>query len=227
MQAQASQVANQVASQIALSAQVAKAAHAAQAQAHVAQASTQPFNNHALMNQQPVFPHPIPIAPVNAPTPAPAGVGTPGPNKPSFNRMMSSAKENGVAASTSFSPQAGSPPPISLPDFHRAYDITSHLLHHHTVSYNNIHIFPFSRKRSPSNDASDSLSGEPAQKMVQVNGAAMVPAELTNQRVSPIINTAPAAPVLPPPIMKPNTDFKLEGLPEINEDNEEFLAFLA
>ena len=225
MQAQASQVANQVASQLALSAQVAKAAHAAQA--HVAQASAPPFNNHALMNQQPVFPHPIPIAPVNAPTPGPAGAGTPGTNKPNFNRMMSSAKENGVAASTSFSPQAGSPPPISLPDFHRAYDVTTHSNHHH-ATYINTNVLPFSRKRSTSNDASDSLSGEPAQKMVQVNGAAMVPAELTNQRVSPIMNTAPAALVHPPPIMKPNPgDFKLEGLPEINEDNEEFLAFLA
>ena len=115
MQAQASQVANQVASQLALSAQVAKAAHVAQAQA---QATAQSFNNHPLMNQQPVFPHPIPIAPVNPPTSGGASALA----KANFNRMMAQVKENGVASSTSqaFSPQTGSPPPVNVTDFNRA-----------------------------------------------------------------------------------------------------------
>ena len=64
--------------------------------------------------------------------------------------------------------------------------------------------------------------------MVQVNGAAMVPAELTNQRVSPLLNNNNnTSPLIPPPPRTNAGDFKLEGLPEINEDNEDFLAFLA
>ena len=64
--------------------------------------------------------------------------------------------------------------------------------------------------------------------MVQVNGAAMVPAELTNQRVSPLLNNNNnTSPLIPPQARTNAGDFKLEGLPEINEDNEDFLAFLA
>ena len=90
------------------------------------------------------------------------------------------------------------------------------------------------RKRSPSSETNDALGGaavgalsgggggvsvgEPAPKMVQVNGSVMVPAELTNQRSSPGNNNN----VTPKP-----SDIKLEGIPEIAEDNEEFLAFLA
>ena len=51
--------------------------------------------------------------------------------------------------------------------------------------------------------------------MVQVNGSVMVPAELTNQRSSPGNNNDAV-----------KAELKLEGIPDISEDNEEFVAFL-
>ena len=61
MQAQASQMANQVANQIALSAQVAKAAQAAANPTNKTLPTIPAISN---IGTQPVFPHPIAIAPI-------------------------------------------------------------------------------------------------------------------------------------------------------------------
>ena len=90
------------------------------------------------------------------------------------------------------------------------------------MNYN--HVFPsHRRKRSPSSDTNDSLLGEPAQKMVQVNGSVMVPAELTNQHFNHHHHPHMITP--PPPLSK--AELKVEGIPEISDTNEEYLAFLA
>ena len=117
MQAQASQVANQVASQLALSAHVAKAAQ-------VAQATVQTLNNQQqqqqqLGHQQSVFPHPIAIAPL-------AGAGgmqhlaSVAKNIALANDKAACMSHNGVLPAAlnphSFSPHAGSPPPITIID---------------------------------------------------------------------------------------------------------------
>ena len=126
MQAQASQVANQVASQLALSAHVAKAAQVAQAtvQSLGNQAlNNQALNNQALNNQQPVFPHPIAIPPQLA---ASSAMNTNNNSAPVTSSSQGQGRApmcgsgRGIGAiPAGFSPSAASPPPLAVNDVNR------------------------------------------------------------------------------------------------------------
>ena len=119
-------MANQVASQLALSAHVAKAAQ-------VAQATAQNLNNQVLNNQQPVFPHPIAIAPLATSSPMNTNNNnTPLTSKAASNSLDSATTPpcvNGRPATSGpaagfFGSHTGSPPPVAVPHSGKRYDVT-------------------------------------------------------------------------------------------------------